>query len=360
MNLSERDKTRYNRHLLLNEVGLCGQQKIKSSKVLVIGAGGLGCPSLLYLAAAGVGTIGIIDFDKVEESNLQRQVLFETKDIGKNKATCAKQKLDSLNPLINIIAYNFALSNKNALDLFTQFDIIVDGTDNFTSRYIINDACFLSKRPLIYGSIHKFEGQVSVFHFKNGPSYRCLFPTPPSPESTPSCSQAGVLGVLPGVIGSMQCNEALKIILGIGDVLSGRLSIYDSLNASMTEFIIPKSNSSFQLSAEEFKTFDYKTYCTQTKNKINAISLKKFNSLSKDAIILDVREQWESPVLNAERLIHIPLALLHVNISKIPKKKIVYVVCQKGIRSQKAITELQKLGYKNLINVEGGLLGNRS
>ena len=214
---------------MLSEIGITGQKKLKDSKVLVIGAGGLGCPVLQYITAAGVGSIGIIDFDVVDVSNLQRQILYSTNDIGANKAAAAKERLNALNPLINIIAYEYKLSNKNALELFSQYDIIVDGSDNFSTRYLVNDACVLTEKPLVYGAIHKFEGQVTVFNFEQGPSYRCLFPEAPSPDSAPNCSETGVLGVLPGIIGVYQANEVLKIILGIGESLSGKLLLIDAL-----------------------------------------------------------------------------------------------------------------------------------
>ena len=205
--------SRYNRHIILSEIGQAGQDKLSNAKVLVIGAGGLGCPVLQYLAAAGIGTIGIVDFDIVDISNLQRQVLFGTSSLGKNKAEAAKQRLEDLNNEISIIAYPEKLTHKNAIDLFNQYDIIVDGTDNFETRYLVNDACIITNKPLVFGAIYKFEGQVSVFNYQNGPSYRCLFPSPPKEGTVPNCSEIGVLGVLPGIIGSMQANEVLKIII---------------------------------------------------------------------------------------------------------------------------------------------------
>ena len=298
MTLSEQEKNRYSRHLLLDKVGLEGQLKLKNAKVLVIGAGGLGSPVLLYLTAAGVGTIGIVDFDLIEESNLQRQVLFNAKDIGKSKAITAQEKLQLQNPLIKINAYDFALTNKNAIDLFEEYDIVIDGTDNFNTRYLVNDACVLTNTILVYGAIYKFEGQVAVFNYLNGPTYRCLFPEPPKKGSVPSCSEVGVLGVLPSLIGSMQANEAIKIIIGIGKTLSNNLLIYNSLTNSQTEVAIEKNFNLESIGIKtraDFEEYNYPEFCSiseesETKNKRTI-----FTDLTQDAFILDVREEWEQP-----------------------------------------------------------------
>ena len=245
---------RYSRHILLSEIGQIGQDKLSKAKVLVVGAGGLGCPVLQYLTSAGVGTIGIIDFDAVETSNLQRQVLFGLSSIGKNKATAAKERLTDLNNEISIIAYAEKLTYKNTLQLFEKYDIIVDGSDNFETRYLVNDGCIITNKPLIFGAIYKFEGQVSVFNYQNGPTYRCLFPKPPKKGSILNCSEIGVLGVLPGIIGSMQANEVLKIILGIGHVLSGKLLFYNALTLKNTTLKINKLE---KTEVEEKKYFNY-------------------------------------------------------------------------------------------------------
>ena len=245
---------RYNRHIILSEIGQTGQNKISDAKVLVIGAGGLGCPVLQYLTAAGVGTIGIIDFDVVEISNLQRQVLFGTSSLGKNKAMAAKQRLEDLNDSISIIAYAEKLTHKNAINLFNQYDIIVDGTDNFETRYLVNDACVSLDKPLVSASVMGFSGQLSVFNYKNGPSYRCLFPKAPEPEFAPNCDELGVLGVLPGILGSLQANEVLRICLDIGEVLSGKLLIFDGLNSSFQSLNFSKNpNSKFKNSKTNSK-----------------------------------------------------------------------------------------------------------
>ena len=237
---------RYNRHIILSEIGQAGQDKISSAKVLIIGAGGLGCPIALYLTAAGVGTLGIIDFDTVEISNLQRQVLYGTSTLGKNKAIAAKERLEDLNDDISIVAYPEKLTHKNAIDLFNQYDIIVDGTDNFETRYLVNDACIIANKPFVFGAIYKFEGQISVFNYKNGPSYRCVFPNPPEKGSVPNCSEIGVLGVLPGIIGTMQANEVLKMILELGNTLSGKLLCYNALTLQNSILKIKKSEAIIQ------------------------------------------------------------------------------------------------------------------
>ena len=357
MPLTPEEKYRYSRHLLLEEVGLEGQEKLKEAKVLVIGAGGLGCPILLYLAAAGVGTIGVIDFDTIDASNLQRQILFSANDVGRSKAEVAKEKLNANNPFIDVIAYNEELTNENALEIFSAFDIIVDGTDNFHTRYMVNDACLIAHKPLVYGAIHKFEGQVSVFNYQAGPTYRCLFPTPPEAGSIPSCSEVGVVGVLPGIIGTQQANEVIKIILGIGKVLSGRLMIYNALQSSFMEIKINKTDVEF-LTKEEFLKFDYQGYCEFSIGMGKSITLEELANLSSDVFVVDVRGIWEQPQLENKRILHAPLHEIAGYVKEIPTDKKVYVICQHGVRSKVAIEYLEKeYNYKNLINIEGGMLG---
>lgn len=361
MELTNEEKYRYSRHLLLEEVGEAGQLKLKQAKVLVIGAGGLGCPVLLYLVAVGVGTIGIIDFDIVDETNLQRQIIFDSDDIGKSKAESAKEKLLRKNRFINIISINKELTNKNALAIFKDYDIIVDGTDNFATRYMVNDACVLLDKPLVYGAIHKFEGQVSVFNYKEGPTYRCLFPEPPSAGSVPSCSEVGVVGILPGVVGTQQANEVIKIILGIGSVLSGRMLVYSALQASFMELEITKS---FNLKAfginskDDFEAFDYAFYCGVPEKENTGITKDDLIKLSKETVVVDVRESWELPKVEGKQVVNAPLDDLDDYLNEIPKDKTVYVVCQKGGRSKTAIEYLKKeYKYNNLVNIEGGMLG---
>ena len=360
MSLTNEEKNRYSRHILLNKVGLAGQERLKQAKVLVIGAGGLGSPILLYLSAAGVGTIGIIDFDTVEASNLQRQVLFNTEDIGKSKAETAQEKLKEQNPFINVIAHNFPLNNSNAVEIIENYDIVIDGTDNFNTRYLVNDTCVVLDKPLVYGAIYKFEGQVSVFNYKNGPTYRCLFPEPPQKGSVPSCSEVGVLGVLPAIIGSMQANEAIKIILGIGEILSGKLLIFNLLNNNRTKVAITKN---FDLSnigihsKEDIAQFNYEEFCqietgNESKNKEVAL-----DSIPKESIIVDVRDFWEQPRLDRPNIIEAPLGDIEDFVNLIPKNEQVYVICQKGGRSQLAIDFLEReYNFTNLINVKGGII----
>jgi molybdopterin/thiamine biosynthesis adenylyltransferase len=262
--LDQAEKKRYNRHLLLTEIGQLGQEKLKAARVLMIGAGGLGCPALQYLTSAGVGTIGIVDFDVVDVSNLQRQVLFTIDDLGENKAEVAAKRLSRLNDRIQFRVYAEKLTTKNALAIFEEYDLILDGTDNFSTRYLVNDASILTNIPLVYGSIYKFEGQFSVFNFNNGPSYRCLFPTPPAAGTVLNCSEIGVLGVLPGVIGTQMANEALKIILGIGEVLTGKLMLYNALETTYTKLTIPRSSDEIEkvhAQSPLFEEYDYDLFC---------------------------------------------------------------------------------------------------
>jgi molybdopterin/thiamine biosynthesis adenylyltransferase/rhodanese-related sulfurtransferase len=360
MNLSKEDLARYSRHLLLSEIGQKGQEKLKASSVLVIGAGGLGCPVLQYLAAAGVGRIGVIDMDVLEESNLQRQILYTVSDVGTNKALAAQKRLLALNPLIEVIAYPYALDTSNALELFAQYDFIVDGTDNFATRYLVNDACVITEKPLIYGSIFKFEGQVAVFNYQNGPSYRCLFPNPPAPGEVPNCSEVGVLGVLPGVIGAMQANEVLKIILGLGNVLSEKLLVYNALNAESLILNI-KANPTViretKAMETDFRQHNYDAFCgLEEASEVAEISPQTLAENLEKYILIDVRETWEQPRYEALEGIDIPLPRLMLWKDKIPQNKPVVVLCAKGIRSKIAIEQLQnQFGYTNLMNLTGGI-----
>ena len=359
--LTEEEKHRYSRHLLLDKVGEEGQEKLKAAKVLVIGAGGLGCPVLQYLAAAGIGTIGVIDFDSVDETNLQRQILFTVNDIGTNKAVAAENRLKQLNPHTNFNIYPEKLITKNALNLFSKYDIIVDGTDNFSTRYLVNDACVITNKPLVYGAIFKFEGQVSVFNYENGPTYRCLFPEPPTAGSVPNCSEIGVLGVLPGLIGTQQANEVLKLILGIGYPLSGKLLTYDSLNNSFITLNINRSEEQVQKVLDEqsnFENTDYDLFCGVVSTDLDEISieeLRKMYDTSNDFQLVDVRENWEQPRVEKSNVLVAPLGNLDEFVEKISKDKKVVVLCQHGIRSVAAINHLSKeYGFENLINLKNG------
>ncbi len=343
---------RYNRHIILSEIGQTGQDKLSKAKVLVVGAGGLGCPVLQYLAAAGVGTIGIIDFDIVEESNLQRQILFGTSSLGQNKADAAKSRLQDLNNTINIKAYAEMLTFQNAVDLFNQYDIIVDGTDNFETRYLINDACAITGKPLVFGAIYKFQGQVSVFNYENGPTYRCAFPNKPKKDDVPNCSEIGVLGVLPGIIGTLQANEVLKIILGIGSVLSGKLLCYDALSNQTTSLNVKKNDAEIQkvlLDKNNFKKQQFETFC-----KVNSeVSIKDI--LNKENVqFIDVRELYEQPKVEGVGIKQIPLSELENHLDKIRLYKEKAIFCQSGIRSKQAVSVLEQHNIFNCYSIKEG------
>lgn len=343
---------RYNRHIILSEIGLEGQDKLSNAKVLVVGAGGLGCPVLQYLTAAGVGTLGIIDFDVVSESNLQRQILFGSSSLGENKAIAAKKRLKDLNDTISIKAYPEKLTYKNALSIFQNYDIIVDGTDNFTTRYLVNDASIITKKPLVYAGIYKFEGQVAVFNYNNGPSYRCLFPIPPKEDAVPNCSEIGVLGVLPGIIGTLQANETIKLILGIGEVLSGKVLYYNSLNHQSQIINVIRSEKEINKvtdSASIFETFEEEISC-ETKNSI--ISLREV--ITKENMQwIDVRNRIH-PKINHPDVLQIPLNDLEQNLHKIDRDKEQIVFCQAGIKSKKAVSILQKHQIQGCFSLKNG------
>lgn len=352
--LSKEELLRYARHLSLDNVGITGQEKLKSAKVLVIGAGGLGTPILQYLTAAGVGTIGIIDHDVVNESNLQRQVLYSTEDVGKSKVFVAIERLHQLNPFVTFIPYETALSVENALEIFQQYDIVLDGTDNFPTRYLVNDACVILNKPFVHGSIFKFQGQISVFNYQNGPSYRCLYPTAPSAEEAPNCSEVGVLGVLPGVIGTKMATECLKMILGIGTILSGMVEVIDVLQNQNLSLKINRNEANFQSSKLEAS---YDAICNDIMELKATITPQELNQHidSKDVIILDVREDFELDICSFENPLHIPLGQIPTRWNEIPKDTSVIAVCHHGIRSANAIAYLEQQGFENLSNLEGGI-----
>lgn len=360
MKLSDKEKNRYSRHLILDKVGEMGQEKLKAAKVLVIGAGGLGCPVLQYLTAAGVGNIGIIDFDVVDESNLQRQILFTITDVGVNKALAAKNRLEKLNQYVNFDVYQEKLTTTNVIELFKQYDIIVDGTDNFSTRYLVNDACIKTNKPLVYGAIFKFEGQVSVFNYNDGPSYRCLFPEAPEVGSVPSCSDVGVIGVLPGLIGTQQANEVIKIILNIGEVLSGKLVVYNALSATQISLNVNRNEEQIKVAQNiDFSSYDYDFFCGLKDDKEECeISAKDLlDLLSKEPIqVIDVREEWEQPKYDKLNSINIPLQTLPSNLDKIDKNIKTVIYCQHGVRSLHAIDYLKQNGFNNLLNLTGGIV----
>jgi adenylyltransferase/sulfurtransferase len=371
--LSREELSRYSRHIILNDFGIEGQKKLKAAKVLVIGAGGLGSPVLLYLAAAGVGTIGIVDFDVVDETNLQRQVLFTVYDIGKPKASVAAERLTALNPYIKTIPYPLQINSQNALNIIREFDIVADGTDNFQTRYLVNDACVLLNKSNIYGSIYQFDGQVSVFNYTDaagilGPNYRDLYPTPPPPGLVPSCAEGGVLGVLPGIIGSLQANEALKIITGIGTPLSGRLFLFDALKfeSRIVKFSRDANNPISGENPTIKELIDYDEFCglrkhsqTELVQEITVQQLKQWMDSKTDFQLIDVREPFEHQLVNIGGEL-IPLSHIDERAGSIATDKPVVVYCKTGIRSAKAVKVLLAKGKFNLYNLSGGIIAYAS
>lgn len=357
MSLSQSELQRYSRHLILPEVGKSGQEKLKASKVLVVGAGGLGCPLLTYLAAAGIGTIGIIDFDVVDESNLQRQVLYSTSDVGKPKVDVAKKKLLDLNPHIQVNTYQEPLTSDNAIDLFSQYDVVADGTDNFATRYLVNDACVLAGKPNVYGSIFRFEGQLTVFNYKGGPNYRCLYQEPPPPGLVPSCAEGGVLGVLPGVVATLQANEVIKVLLDMGNIASGKLILFDALNLKFREVIVKKRND-YDINS----LIDYNQFCgvdTMNNNTIDELSvfdLKNKIDAKEDFDLIDVREPHEYEICSIASSRLIPLGALEDSLSDLDKNRSYVIHCKSGARSARAVALMQEKGFKNVLNLAGGIL----
>jgi adenylyltransferase/sulfurtransferase len=365
---SAAELARYNRHIIIPEFGLEAQEKLRDSKVLVVGSGGLGSPVLLYLAAAGVGTIGIVDFDVVDDSNLQRQVLFGVTEIGKPKVEAARRRLEELNPYIKLNIYNTQLTSENALDIIKQYDVVADGTDNFPTRYLVNDACVLLNKPNIYASIYQFEGQVSVFNYRNkegelGPNYRDLYPTPPPPGMVPSCAEGGVLGVLPGIIGSLQALEVIKVVTGVGETMSGRFYIFDALNFESRTFKI-RRNPANPVNGENptiHALIDYEQFCGMKAvetpvREITAKELYDWQVTGERFKLIDVREPHEYDLVNIGGEL-IPLAEVAEHAADIPKDQKVVLHCKMGGRSAKAIRELQdKFGFDNLYNLKGGII----
>jgi molybdopterin/thiamine biosynthesis adenylyltransferase/rhodanese-related sulfurtransferase/molybdopterin converting factor small subunit len=366
---SKEELARYNRHIIIPEFGMEAQLKLKAAKVLVIGSGGLGSPVLLYLAAAGVGTLGIVDFDVVDDSNLQRQVIFGVEEIGKPKVEAARRRLQSLNPYIRLNIYNTHLNSQNALDILRDYDVIADGTDNFPTRYLVNDASVLLGKPNVYASIFQFEGQVSVFNYRDkngkpGPNYRDLYPSPPPPGLVPSCAEGGVLGVLPGIIGSLQALEVIKVITGVGESLSGRFYIFDALNFESRTFTIkarednPVNGKNPTITA----LIDYEQFCgmraveTSPIKEITAKELYDWQVRGEKFQLIDVREPHEYDIVNISGEL-IPLATVAANSERIDKDRKVVIHCKMGGRSAKAIRELEeKFGFTNLYNLKGGIL----
>jgi len=370
--LTHEEIRRYSRHLIMPEVGMNGQKRLKASSVLLIGAGGLGSPLGMYLAAAGVGCIGLVDYDVVDASNLQRQIIHGTKDVGRPKLESAKARMADINPHIQIDVYNLSLTSNNALDIMKPYDVIVDGTDNFPTRYLTNDACVLLGKPNVYGSIFRFEGQASVFDAKHGPCYRCLFPEPPPPGLVPSCAEGGVLGVLPGTIGAIQATETLKILMGIGDTLVGRLLLYDALHMSF-DLVTLRKNPKCPICGESptlNKLIDYEQFCgvpahdrraftSKAEGMVPTISVQEVKAkldAGEDLILLDVREPHEWEISNIQAATHhIPQAQILEHLGEMDMAHEIIVYCRTGGRSAEVTQLLHEHGYERAKNMLGGI-----
>ena len=364
--LSNDEIARYSRHLIMPEVALDGQKKLKAAKVLTVGTGGLGSPLALYLAAAGVGTLGIVDFDVVDESNLQRQIIHGTSDVGRPKVESAHDKIKDINPNVNVVVHEEALTSENALEIFADYDVIVDGTDNFPTRYLVNDACVLLGKPNVYGSIFRFEGQASVFWAEEGPCYRCLYPEPPPPGLVPSCAEGGVLGILPGAIGVVQATETVKLLLGIGEPLIGRLMLYDALGMSFREMKLRKDPGCPICGENPTVTelIDYEEFCgipqanaAEEKNGVPEITVQDLKAKMDNGEginVLDVREPHEYEVANIGVKL-VPLGELPQRLAEFDQDENFAIHCKTGGRSAKAVKLLQDAGFQNVYNVKGGI-----
>lgn len=367
---NKQELERYSRHLIIPDFGMAGQKRLKESKVLVVGTGGLGAPLLQYLTAAGIGTIGLVDFDVVEDSNLQRQVLFTTEDIGKPKVEAAVQRLSAQNPHVKFLPFNTALTSENALDIIKDFDIVADGTDNFPTRYLVNDACVKLGKTNVYASIFRFEGQLSVFNYKRedgsyGPNFRDMFPSPPPPGLVPSCAEGGVIGVLPGILGSLQANEVIKVASGVGEPLDGRLFILDAA-VFETRILNLSRSSKNQIRpehAENIELIDYNQFCGIVPSEeqvnvkeIDVYTLKSWREKSESFQLIDVREPFEYEIVNIEGQL-LPKGDILSNVESIKQDRKVVVHCRSGKRSADVIQLLEnKYGYQNLYNLKGGIL----
>ena len=368
--LSPNEYQRYSRHLILPEVGLEGQKRLKAASVLLIGTGGLGAPLALYLAAAGIGRIGLVDFDVVDFSNLQRQIIHGTKDVGKAKIQSAVETLSDLNPDIVVETHETMVTSANALELFANYDIIIDGTDNFPTRYLVNDACVLLGKPNVYGSIFRFEGQATVFWAEKGPCYRCLYPEPPPPGLVPSCAEGGVLGVLPGTIGCIQATEAVKLILGVGEPLIGRLVLYDALNMRFKELKLHKDPECPICGENPTVTelIDYEEFCgvgrgneaaavtTEAIPEITPKELKEKLDQGDDFTLIDVREPFEYAIARIPGSVLVPLATVAERARELDPNAEYVLQCKGGVRSAQALQTLREQGFKNLLNLKGGIL----
>src|SRR6478735_7467039 len=369
--LTTDDLARYSRHLILPEVGMEGQRKLKAAKVLCVGTGGLGSPLAFYLAAAGIGTLGLVDFDVVDASNLQRQIIHSTKDIGRKKLDSAEEKLLALNPALNVVKHDTMLSSANALEILKDYDVVADGTDNFPTRYLVNDACVLLGKPNAYGSIFRFEGQASVFATEDGPCYRCLYPEPPPPGLVPSCAEGGVVGVLPGIIGVIQATETVKLIMGIGEPLIGRFLIYDALRMKFRELKLRKDPDCPVCGTHPTvkQLIDYEQFCGLRPAAAEAAPVNASNSLEISAVelkqrldrgeklrIIDVREpnEWQINRIPGAQLI--PLGDIPRRYAELDPDEEIVVQCKMGGRSAKAADFLRSVGFKRVLNLRGGIL----
>ncbi|GII85831.1 adenylyltransferase/sulfurtransferase MoeZ [Sphaerisporangium siamense] len=360
---------RYSRHLIIPDVGMAGQKRLKNAKVLCVGAGGLGSPALMYLAAAGVGTLGIIDFDVVDESNLQRQIIHGQSDVGRLKAESAAASVREINPYVNVVIHNVALTTDNVLDIFAGYDLIVDGTDNFATRYMVNDAAVLLGKPYVWGSIYRFDGQASVFWAEHGPCYRCLYPEPPPPGMVPSCAEGGVLGVLCASIGSIQVNEAIKLLTGIGEPLVGRLMIYDALEMKYRDVKVRKDPECPLCGKNPTITelIDYEAFCGAISDEaqqaasgstITALELKEMQDRGEDFFLVDVREQNEYEIVSIPGAVLIPKGefLRGTALEQLPHDKKIVLHCKSGARSAEALAVVKNAGFADAVHVGGGVL----
>ncbi|MBO2459138.1 adenylyltransferase/sulfurtransferase MoeZ [Actinomadura violacea] len=368
--LTRDEVNRYSRHLIIPDVGMSGQKRLKNAKVLVVGAGGLGSPALLYLAAAGVGTLGVVDFDVVDESNLQRQIIHRQSSLGKPKVESAADTVREINPLIDVVVHDFALDRDNIMDVFAQYDLILDGTDNFATRYMVNDAAVLLGKPYVWGSIYRFDGQASVFWAEHGPCYRCLYPEPPPPGMVPSCAEGGVLGVLCASIGSIQVNEAIKLLTGIGEPLVGRLMIYDALEMTYRSVKVRKDPECPLCGKNPTQTElleDYEAFCGAVSEEateavkdstITVVDLKGMQDRGEDIFLVDVREPNEYEIVSIPGATLIPKGefLNGSALERLPQDKKIVLHCKSGVRSAEALAVVKSAGFGDAVHVGGGIL----
>jgi adenylyltransferase/sulfurtransferase len=368
--LSTDEIRRYSRHLIIPDVGVTGQKRLKNARVLCVGAGGLGSPALMYLAAAGVGTLGIVDFDTVDESNLQRQIIHGQSDIGRSKAESAAASIREINPYVQVVIHDTALDRENVMEIFAQYDLIVDGTDNFATRYLVNDAAVLLGKPYVWGSIYRFDGQASVFWAEHGPCYRCLYPEPPPPGMVPSCAEGGVLGVLCASIGSIQVTEAIKLLAGIGESLVGRLTVYDALEMAYRTIKVRKDPHCVLCGPEATQTellADYEEFCGALSPEameaaldatITATELAEWRAAGKDFLLVDVREPAEYEIVKIPDSVLIPKGeiLSGEALATLPQDRQIVLHCKSGVRSAEALAALKDAGFRDAVHVQGGVL----